>query len=436
MKTIIITLLTFVMFNAAAISLEIPADKDNTLYETATGDLSNGAGDYFFAGRNNQAAGISIRRGLLHFDLTSIPAGAIINDVSLEITNSQGNLPTNITLHALTSDWGEAGSNAMGGEGSGIMAESGDATWTQNFYEESSSWLTNGGDFDSNVLATAQVTAGGPILISGPALTTQIQQWYDTPASNFGLLIQGDESTLGTAVRFNSRENLTGPPKLVVDYDIPIELQAQLNPVKDNTLYETDTGSTSNGAGTRLFIGKTGSNAGLKKRRAVLEFDLSSIPPIATIHSVDLSVMTTNTPPAANQFDASLHLLLSEWGEGTSNSSGNGAPATSNDATWLHNFFDTSNWNTPGGDYSSTVSATAAVGTTNGEVINFASTVDLVADVQLWIENENVNHGWIILGDELTDRNARGLSSREGTSPPVLTVSYSIPDLIFEDGFE
>lgn len=436
MKTITFTLLTFVMFNADAITVEIFADKDNTLYETAAGDLSNGAGEYFFAGRTNQTVGQSIRRGLLHFDLASLPAGAVINDVTLELnTTLSNNLPTTVSLHDLTSSWGGGTSDAPGGEGSGTTATTGDATWTQNFFG-SSSWLAPGGDYNIISLASASVTSVGAVTFNHPSLTTQVQNWLTTPVTNRGLIVIGDENTSSTAVRFNSRENAAGQPKLIIDYDLTIAVQAEFNPVKDNTLYETDTGNTSNGVGDRLFIGKTGASAGFKKRRAVLEFDLSSIPSVATIDSVQLDLQVTNTAPGAISFDADLYLLLDEWGEGTSIGSGNGDSATTNDATWLHNFFNTSTWNNEGGDFVLLESGSTSVGTSNGETISFASTGDMVADVQLWVQNESMNHGWIILGDELTDQNARGLSSREGLNPPVLTVDYTVPDLIFENGFE
>jgi len=48
-----------------------------------------------------------------------------------------------------------------------------------------------------------------------------------------------------------------------------------------------------------------------------------------------------------------LHKLLADWGEGTSQATGEegqGAPATPNDATWRHRFFDTIFWTNEGGD--------------------------------------------------------------------------------------
>ena len=62
---------------SAATALFAPS-KDNTLYESATGDLSNGAGDLLFAGRTNPTTDI-IQRAVLAFDVAGqVPLGTVI----------------------------------------------------------------------------------------------------------------------------------------------------------------------------------------------------------------------------------------------------------------------------------------------------------------------------------------------------------------------
>ena len=76
-------LLPFALFNSANAQTEliIQASKDNTLYESDTGALSNGKGAHFFVGKT--ASGI-IRRGLLAFDIAgNIESGASIDSVAL-----------------------------------------------------------------------------------------------------------------------------------------------------------------------------------------------------------------------------------------------------------------------------------------------------------------------------------------------------------------
>jgi len=214
----------------------------------------------------------------------------------------------------------------------------------------------------------------------------------------------------------------------------------QVNPVKDNTLYETNFADVSNALGQYSFIGRTGNNADAKLRRAVVKFDVSVIPANSVINSVSVSFTISKVPPAANSASANLHLLLSDWGEGTSlatGSQGSGIAAQTNDATWAHTFFDTQFWTNPGGDYSQTTSATANYGTNNGEIIDFSSTNDLIADVQLWVDTPANNFGWIVLGDEVTVQNSRRLNTREhATTKPVLIIDYTILDNIFANGFE
>ena len=61
--------------SALADPIDIVASKDNTLYQSATGSLSNGAGQNFFVGRTRQSSN-SLRRGLIAFDIAAnIPVG-------------------------------------------------------------------------------------------------------------------------------------------------------------------------------------------------------------------------------------------------------------------------------------------------------------------------------------------------------------------------
>jgi len=203
-----------------------------------------------------------------------------------------------------------------------------------------------------------------------------------------------------------------------------------LTPDRDNTLYERTQGDLSNGAGDFLFFGQTGGNAGFAVRRAVLRFPLGSIPPGSEVTAAQLSVTVTMIPPGATGFDAALHRLSSDWGEGASDAlgpEGGGAPAESGDATWLHRFYDTDLWASAGGDFVATPSATAPAGNTNGAVITFSG-AGLTSDVQAMVNAPADNHGWIIRGEEDNPGNARRVASRENptvSSRPALTVTFT-----------
>jgi hypothetical protein len=195
-----------------------------------------------------------------------------------------------------------------------------------------------------------------------------------------------------------------------------------LTPSKDNTLYEFDPAESdhSNGAGFHFFAGENGMG---ELRRGVLAFDIAgSVPPGSTITAVSLSMNMSMTPAGA--LTVELHKLLADWGEGTSHApmgEGDGAPATPNDATWRHRFFDTIFWTTQGGDFSALVSASQSVGAV-GQYI--WSSAQMITDVQSWLDNPGSNFGWLVLGDESTAATAKRFDTRESSSPPVLTIEY------------
>jgi hypothetical protein len=196
-----------------------------------------------------------------------------------------------------------------------------------------------------------------------------------------------------------------------------------INPSKDNTLYEYDPaeGDHSNGAGFHFFAGE---NAMGELRRGVLAFDVAgTIPAGSTITAASLTMNMSMTP--AGTLTVELHKLVADWGEGTSHApmgEGDGAPATPNDATWRHRFFDTIFWATQGGDFSATVSASQSVG---GVGQYTWSSAQMVADVQSWLDNPDSNFGWLVLGDETGAATAKRFDTRESAAPPVLTIEYT-----------
>lgn len=211
--------------HAQANSVDIGASKDNTLYESATGALSNGVGAHLFVGRTNQTSD-SRRRGLVAFDIAgNIPAGSTITAVTLHLYMSRTNSEAgarNIGLHSALAAWGEGTSNDNAQEGNGAAATTGDATWIHRFYN-TQFWSAPGGDFAPAASASTSVDAIGDYTWSGPGLVTDVQGWVGTPASNFGWLLLGDESTPITTKRFETRETTTiaQRPRLSVTFDPP-----------------------------------------------------------------------------------------------------------------------------------------------------------------------------------------------------------------------
>lgn len=194
-----------------------------------------------------------------------------------------------------------------------------------------------------------------------------------------------------------------------------------LEAVADNTIYQDNT-SNSNGAGDFIFAGNNGGNS---PRRALIRFDLSSIGANATIDQVTFTAFLSQGNAAS--VNVSLHRLTADWGESTSNApggEGGGDAAADGDATWLENFFGSSNWAVPGGDFVVNPSATMVIDETLGSY-QWSST-GLRDDVASWLDGSQSNFGWILIGDESGPGTAKRFNSRDNVAnSPFLTVHFT-----------
>jgi hypothetical protein len=208
---------------------------------------------------------------------------------------------------------------------------------------------------------------------------------------------------------------------------------------RDTSLYG-ELLSNSNGGGPTLFSGLTSGIAGpIAVRRALLFFDVAGhIPAGSTIDRVQVHLHQEQ--PGTSDFDPrdfALHRLLESWGEGTAGTGrgrfgGAGFPTAPDGtgATWSHRFFNTHPWARPGGDFSALASGTTSSPPEFDVPVTFSSTLDLVADVQSWLDNPLDNFGWALIGDELAGQppSVRRFSSREAADPtarPRLVVEFT-----------
>lgn len=218
-----------------------------------------------------------------------------------------------------------------------------------------------------------------------------------------------------------------------------------LESIRDNTIFTDgvdDPAELSNGAGPHIFVGRTLFN-GL--RRGLIAFDVAgSLPQDAVVEEAALTLHMSLGTSAETAY--MIHRLASDWGEGTSNSGsgaigsatggGAGAPATPGDATWMHTFFDTQQWTTPGGDFAPMPSGQAMIGPLADDYV-WESTPQMVADVQSWLEAPGGNFGWLIKNDEppALQGRAKRFDSREHPNPafhPRLRIRYSMPPPVEE----
>ncbi|MDB6026776.1 MAG: hypothetical protein JWM68_2999 [Verrucomicrobiales bacterium] len=217
-----------------------------------------------------------------------------------------------------------------------------------------------------------------------------------------------------------------------------------LNPVADTTLIQS---SPNNNMGAQFFVNAGGSQqtnlAGIvMKNRGLFQFDFRSIPVGSKIRSVSLTlevVLQQTEPPTPSNFD--LHRVLRPWGEGTNTGTlqkpGQGAPATTGEATWNNRLALTTNaWTVPGAaspdDFSPVVSASAAVFDSHDSPYHFGTSPGLEADVQFWLNNPQLNYGWIFISESEGEIfTARRFGSREDPdNAPALAIDFFPPPQI------
>ncbi len=137
------------------------------------------------------------------------------------------------------------------------------------------------------------------------------------------------------------------------------------------------------GASTGLSAGNDG--AATESRRALLAFDLSSIPAGSTINSATMSLyqyaQADSSTPQLGVYEVSR-----SWAEG----SGDGS-ASGDGATWV-TYDGVNSWTTAGGDFNGTAAATANAPSVSGVWLDF----DLAGLTQQWVNGTTANHGVLV----------------------------------------
>lgn len=202
----------------------LPVVADTFIKSTSPGN-SAGGHSFFDAGTDGQP-GPGVRRGLLRFDLSSLPPGVTITSAVVQMTVIQ--VPgfglaedSTFDLRRLTAAWGE-GINVGP---SGGVAAAGDATWTARLHG-TANWTVAGALSDAVATASASTAVDATINAtyqwSGVGLLNDVQLWAGNPGQNFGwLLTSQDEATARTVRGFAARENGANAPKLIIGYAPP-----------------------------------------------------------------------------------------------------------------------------------------------------------------------------------------------------------------------
>lgn len=206
---------------------------------------------------------------------------------------------------------------------------------------------------------------------------------------------------------------------------------------RDTTLSEN---YPANNLGALKFL-NAGTTQNRTRNRALIRFDLSSLPPGAQVRAASLSIEVVgepNEPPAFSDF--AVHRVLREWTEGRGLSpsncvscQGQGAPAQPGESTWNNRFEPEESWGQPGGDLGVDLAAPSSGSTTiygiAGSPYEFSSTPGLIADIQHWVAHPEENFGWaLVCQSEETPFTARRFGSREDPqNAPRLTLAFVAP---------
>lgn len=140
---------------------------------------------------------------LVKWSLSGIPSGSIIQSavITFQVTNASSNT---YSVYALTRAWDEAS-----------------ATWQRA--NSTTTWEVAGAkgasDRSSTVLGTLSASATGTYSLTlNSAGIARVQQWLDTPSSNFGLILASSSNTDGVDLASSESATVSYRPKLSVTY--------------------------------------------------------------------------------------------------------------------------------------------------------------------------------------------------------------------------
>jgi len=222
--------------NASSDQVALPAIQDNTVYSES--DSSYGAGLCLQVGRPTQstASKPQIRRALIQFDLTSIPAGSHIVSARLNLFRfDPGGPGIHLRVFRLSQEWGEGNSGASElctarPKQNGRTPTENSSTWNYRFFGAKAAWETeaghtlHGGSFRSAFSDSENVYPDEQYVgLASSGITNDAADWVRDPASNHGWILLGDEENSGTGMRFASRQDTlpSHPPSLTVFFTSP-----------------------------------------------------------------------------------------------------------------------------------------------------------------------------------------------------------------------
>ena len=159
--------------------------------------------------------GNSVKRGLMMFRFTGIPANSFVTSANLRLMQSKGKVNKSIlSAHYVSQAWDSLNS---------------DASWNERDNSANLAWATVGGTFGSTVQGSAKALVRGNGFVN-LNISNLAQNWVSGNKANFGLLIKTAENENKTlafqSVEFNKTDER---PILTVSYLSPLPCRSTPN---------------------------------------------------------------------------------------------------------------------------------------------------------------------------------------------------------------
>lgn len=252
--------------------------------------------------------GQNTNRGILQFDLSSVPAGATIVSANLTLYAAgyinallPGHFGNNTSmLQRITSPWNEMT----------VTWNTAPTTTTQN-----QATLPQSTSFNQDYITS---------------VTGLVQDMINNPSSSFGfyfaLVTENPSNQAGLLFYSSDHTDQTKWPKLEITYTTGNCIQPDANNGNDASLgSHTNYGTENNNYGSSTYFNAyciPGSQGGQNTNRAVIQFDLSSIPATAVVTSADLYLygagyLNALLPGHFGNNTSTLERVTSPWSENT-----------------------------------------------------------------------------------------------------------------------
>ena len=236
MKTLLVPIIgCFFLCSSYGATTNLIAVADTTLFEVSP---NNNLGGTTLAVGSVASTGQGQRgRGLLRFDVSGIPANAVIDSAALTFTVLQapfGAVPSSFRVHRFLKPWVEG----VGTGNTGSPAVAGETTWNAQFHGTapwSSAGSAAGTDYISSESGSVDVDGLAAYTVQDSGLVADVQAWVSGAAANHGwIMISSGEGTQRTARRVGSRDSGGAAPSLVIQYSVaPTDPQPRIAAVTE-----------------------------------------------------------------------------------------------------------------------------------------------------------------------------------------------------------